>query len=211
LGVILGFCDLLARKTEKGSQEFEDLKTIERQGLHCKEVVENLLSFARLGEGVSEYSDLNSCLQEIVNVSKHTLDMNDIELVMEIRKNIPLVKGDSRHLQQVFLNLINNAVAAMKNGGTLTICTGLDKERKKAFVQFKDEGTGIKAEDLDHIFDPFFTTKPEGEGTGLGLFVSYGIVSRYGGSMDCVSFTSDSQGKYKGTTFTVKLPAKMRE
>ena len=211
LGVILGFCDLLLRKAEQGSQEFEDLKTIERQGLHCKQVVENLLSFARLEEGDSEFADLNHCLDEIINVVKHTLEMSDVQLVKELAENIPMVKGDPRQLQQVFLNLINNAVSAMEDGGVLAIRTGLEKGRRKAIVHFQDNGTGIREEDMDHIFEPFFTTKPEGEGTGLGLFVSYGIIAKYGGSVDCVSHTADAPGKPGGTTFTIKLLTKRRE
>jgi two-component system NtrC family sensor kinase len=210
LGVILGFCDILIRKTEKGTQEFEDLKAIERQGLHCKQVVENLLSFARLGEGNTEYSDLNQCLEEIIKVVKHTLDMNNIELVLEFGETIPLVKGDSRQLQQVFLNLTNNAIAAMDRGGTLTIRTYFERRIRKAVAQFQDDGIGIRQEDIDHIFEPFFTTKPEGEGTGLGLFVSYGIIAKYGGSIDCVSQATDSPGKPSGTTFTLKFLTKRR-
>ena len=205
LGVILGFCDLLLRNTDKDTQGYEDLKTIERQGLHCKQVVENLLSFARVGEGHSEYCDLNHCLEEIIKVVRHTLEMNDIELVTEFDRDIPPVQGDYRQLQQVFLNLINNAIAAMENGGALSICTSMNKGNRKAVVQFKDNGTGIVPEDMDHIFEPFFTTKPEGEGTGLGLFVSYGIINKYGGSIDCASSTSEPSLKPRGTSFTIKL------
>ena len=115
---------------------------------------------------------------------KHTLEMNDVQLVKGLSENIPMVKGDPRQLQQVFLNLINNAVSAMENGGVLTIRTGLESDRRKVFVQFQNNGAGIREEDVDHIFEPFFTAKPEGEGTGLGLFVSYGIIAKYGGSMD---------------------------
>ncbi|MDF1590310.1 MAG: ATP-binding protein [Desulfobacterales bacterium] len=211
LGVILGFCDILLRKTEKNSQNYEDLKTIERQGFHCKEVVENLLSFARFGEGDYEYSDLNHCLTEIIKVVRHNLEMNNIELITRFADNIPLVKGEFRQLQQVFLNLINNAVAAIENGGVLQIKTDFEKGSRKAVVQFQDDGIGIRPEDMDHIFEPFFTTKPEGAGTGLGLFVSYGIISKYGGSIDCVSATETNLGKKKGTLFTIKLLTKPRE
>lgn len=204
LGVILGFCDLLVRKKAKDSQEFEDLKTIERQGLHCKEVVENLLSFARIGEEITEYSDLNACIGEIIKVVGHTLTMKQIDLVTHLAAKSPLVKGDSRQLQQVFLNLINNAVAAMPDGGRLVIqtCVGRDNQ---ALVKIQDNGQGIKSEHLDHIFEPFFTTKPEGEGTGLGLFVSYGIISKFGGTIDCVSQDGSRPGRTRGTRFSVKL------
>jgi PAS domain S-box-containing protein len=205
LGVIMGFCDLLLRKTDKNSQDYEDLKTIERQGLHCKQVVENLLSFARLGEGDSEYADLKQCLEDIIKVVKHTLEMHDIDLDLSLAENLPPVRGDSRQLQQVFLNLINNAVSAMPTGGALKILTFLERPGRKAVIQIEDNGIGIKPGDMDHIFEPFFTTKPEGEGTGLGLFVSYGIIAKYGGTMDCASHHSPSL-RPNGTTFTIKLP-----
>jgi PAS domain S-box-containing protein len=211
LGVILGFCDLLIRKKEKGSQEFEDLKTIERQGFHCKQIVENLLRFARHGEETSAYTDVNKCLKEITGIVTHTIEINNIELIMDLNRNIPPVRGNSRELQQVFLNLINNAIAVMKAGGVLTIQTAIEQSRKKASIQFKDTGIGIKNEDMDHIFEPFFTTKPEGEGTGLGLSVSYGIISKNGGTINCVSTPENSSGKPHGTVFTVKLPIQNQE
>ena len=211
LGVILGFCDLLLQKTDPNSQAFEDLKTIERQGLHCKDVVENLLSFARLEGGDYEYTDLNHCILEIIKVVNHTLEMNDIELNTEFADNLPPVKGNYQQLQQVFLNLINNAIAAMNGGGLLKIRTYLDKKIRKAVVELKDTGCGIKKEDMDRIFEPFFTTKPEGEGTGLGLFVSYGIITRYGGTIDCMSSTVSALGKQRGTTFTIKFLTEVQE
>jgi signal transduction histidine kinase len=137
--------------------------------------------------------------------------MNNIELVLDLDKNIPQVKGDSRQLQQVFLNLINNAVAAMNGGGMLNIRTSMEKGSRKATIQFHDDGIGINEKDIDHIFDPFFTTKPEGEGTGLGLFVSYGIITKYGGTINCISHTADSSGRPRGTTFTIKLPITTQE
>ena len=206
LGVILGFCELLLQKADNGTQEFEDLKTIERQGIHCKEIVENLLSFARFEKGNSEFADLNLCLEESIKVVKHTLEMNDIELVTELEPNIPSVRGDPRQLQQVFLNIINNGISAMDGGGTLFIRTKLQKRSRKAVIQFQDNGVGIRKEDMEHIFEPFFTTKPEGEGTGLGLFVSYGIISKYGGSIDCISHDTDSPSGSSGTIFIIKLP-----
>ena len=211
LGVMLGFCDILLRQTEKGTQTFEDLKTIERQGLHCKQVVENLLSFARVEEGDSEFADLNHCINDIINVVKHTLEMSDVELVKDLGGDIGMVNGNPRQLQQVFLNLINNAVLAMKGGGVLAIRTRLERGGRKGVVQIQDTGIGIKEEDMDHIFEPFFTTKPEGEGTGLGLFVSYGIIAKYGGSLDCVSRIQETSDQASGTTFTIKLPTKRRD
>jgi PAS domain S-box-containing protein len=126
LGIMLGFTDLLLEKLDKDSQDFEDLKTIERHSLHCKQVVENLLSFARQGEGEAEYCDINKAIDEIIGVVKHSLEMNDVDLRVELSPGIPKVKGDLRQMQQVLLNLINNAAAAMKGGGLLEIETASD-------------------------------------------------------------------------------------
>ena len=205
LGVILGFTDILIRKADKDSQDYEDLKIIERQGYHCKEVVENLLSFARLEGGSLGHADVNACLEEIIKIVRHVLEMNRIELVARLPGDLPPARADARQLQQVFLNLINNAVAAMPDGGTLTIQNRLEKKQRRIAVQFRDTGGGIKPADIDHIFEPFFTTKPEGQGTGLGLFVSYGIIAKYGGTIDCYSRHSDNPGQPSGTTFTVRL------
>ncbi len=208
LGVILGFTDLLLEKFDKDSQDFQDLKTIERHSLHCKEVVENLLSFARHGEGTSEYFDLYDSIHEIIGVVKHSLDMNNIHLRLDLLPGLPVVKGDARQMQQVFLNLINNASAAMKDGGILEIRTSLDNGQGRVCIAVRDNGHGIKEEHLENIFDPFFTTKSEGEGTGLGLFVSHGIITKYEGTITCESATEDGPKRPRGTTFTVMLRAK---
>ncbi len=206
LGVILGFCELLLRKTEEGTQQHEDLKTIERQGLLCKETVENLLSFARAEKQPREYSDLNAGIEEIAKIVRHLIEKNGITLTLDLDRNLPPVKGDARQLQQVFLNLITNAMAAMEKGGTLTIRSFPERATRRAVALFHDTGTGIPPDHIDHIFEPFFTTKPEGQGTGLGLFVSYGIITSYGGTIECVSSPATAPGKRPGTTFTVKLP-----
>jgi two-component system NtrC family sensor kinase len=207
LGVILGFTDLLIEKAEKGSQDYEDLKTIERHSLHCKQVVENLLSFARQGEGEAEYCDIDEAIDEIVRVVKHSLEMNHIELRMDLGSGLPKVKGDLRQMQQVFLNLITNAAAAMKGGGVLEVKTGPDLRRGRVCITVRDNGHGIREEHVEKIFDPFFTTKSEGEGTGLGLFVSRGIITKYEGSITCESRTADGPMGPRGTTFTVMLRA----
>jgi two-component system NtrC family sensor kinase len=211
LGVVLGFTDLLLEKFDKDSQDHQDLKTIERHSLHCKQVVENLLSFARQGEGASEYCDIYEAIHEIIGVVKHSLDMNNIELRLNLVPGLPKVKGDARQMQQVFLNLVNNAAAAMKEGGVLEIETSLDVGQDRVRIVVRDHGHGIKKEDMEHIFDPFFTTKGEGEGTGLGLFVSHGIVTKYEGTIGCESCTEDTRQRSKGTTFTVTLKAREKD
>ncbi|MFO7708736.1 MAG: ATP-binding protein [Desulfobacterales bacterium] len=205
LGVILGFCELLLRKAEPGSQQFEDLKTIERQGLLCKETVENLLSFARAENQPMAQAEVNRCIEAIVKIVRHLLEKNGVELTVQLADPLPPAKGDARQLQQVFLNLITNAMAAMETGGTLTIRSFLERSPRRVVVQFQDTGAGISPENMDRIFEPFFTTKPEGKGTGLGLFVSYGIVSGFGGTIECASSPATALGKQSATTFTVRL------
>ena len=211
LGIILGFTDLLLENVDKNSQSYQDLKTIERHGLHCKAVVENLLSFARQGEGQSVHCDINEAIKDIVNVVDHSLQMNDIELRLDMASELPMVEGDSRQMQQVLLNLINNAVAAMRQNGKLEIKTVLDADLGKIIVVVRDNGHGIPKEYIDKIFDPFFTTKSEGEGTGLGLFVSHGIISKYKGTVTCESSTVETSQKHRGTTFTLALRAKKED
>ena len=211
LGVILGFCDLLIRKQPPDSQAFEDLKIIERQGLHCKEIVENLLSFARDRDVSEESTDLNLCLDEIIKVARHSIEHKAVTVKTDIARRLPRVRGDNRQLQQVFLNLMNNAVGAMPRGGVLTIGVYLEKGSRRVVVRVSDTGCGIHEGDLERIYEPFFTTKPEGEGTGLGLFVSYGIINSFGGSIHCESRVAERTGEKSGTTFIVKLPQCLQE
>ena len=207
LGVILGFTDLLLDRTEKSSQEYEDLKIIEENCLSCKQIVENLMSFARVTEGLENVVDLNRRLNTVVRVIKNTLLTNKVILEMKVQKDLPRVRGDARELQQVFLNLINNAAYAMQEkGGTLTIKTNV--RAGHVDIYFIDTGIGIPKSLHDRIFDPFFTTKKVGEGTGLGLSVSYGIVKKYGGSIKFSSIArAETKDKKKvGTKFIVALP-----
>ena len=112
-------------------------------------------------------------------------------------------------LQQVFLNLINNAISAMPVGGRLTLETHWDVFKDKVTVRIGDTGSGIKKEHREHIFEPFFTTKKEGEGTGLGLSVCDKIITRYGGSIGVESKTEDEDPDGRGTTFVITFPVLM--
>ena len=130
----------------------------------------------------------------------NTLVTNKIDLRTDIEENLPPVKGDGQQLEQVFLNIINNAAAAMDDGGILTISAR--RSSGKVRVDFTDSGHGIPKQHMERIFEPFFTTKKVGEGTGLGLSVSYGIVKRFGGDIRATSQTGDQE---RGSTFTVVL------
>jgi two-component system NtrC family sensor kinase len=206
VAVILGFADLLLDKIEPDNPSYNILKTIERQGLNCKRIVENLLSFARHQE-VTEYStEVNVSLERVISVIENILITKKITLEKNLAEDLPKVRGDSGHLQQVFMNLITNAVAAMDGGGVLTVSTRLNDSGTKVEILFKDTGHGIKREYRDKIFHPFFTTREVGEGTGLGLSACYGLVTKYGGSITFETVAEEEDRERKGTTFIVSLP-----
>jgi len=203
ISIILGFTEMLQDRLSKDSKEHEILDAIERQGNSCKRIVENLLAFARIPEKITTETDVVDDLQKIVNVVMNTLVNKKIDLKTDIEEDLSKVKGDSQQIEQVFLNIMNNAVAAMEDGGILTISAHRSNEMVN--IGFTDTGHGISPENMDKIFEPFFTTKKVGEGTGLGLAVSYGIVKKFGGDIRVKSQTR-AEGKEPGTTFTVLLP-----
>jgi signal transduction histidine kinase len=206
LSIVLGFTDLLAERFEPGSQEHEDLKMIEKNANHAKKIVENLLGFARMTEGLEETVDISQSVNIVMNIVKNTLLTKKIELITQIPENLPRVRGDSREFQQVVFNLINNSMAAMtETGGTLTVSA----YKKDGWVNLSvgDTGIGIPESAKPKIFDPFFTTKKVGEGTGLGLSLCYGIVKKYGGNIKFKSRSAENNPEgYTGTTFTVSMP-----
>ncbi len=206
LSIVLGFTDLLAEKFEPGSQEHEDLKMIEKNANHAMKIVENLLGFARMTEGLEETVDIDQSVNIVTNIVKNTLLTKKIDLVTQIPENLPRVRGDTREFQQVVFNLINNSMAAMnETGGTLT----LSAYKKDGWVSLSVADTGIGIPDAvkPKIFDPFFTTKKVGEGTGLGLSLCYGIVKKYGGDIKFKSWSAENKPEgYTGTTFTVSMP-----
>ena len=203
VAVMLGFTELLLDKFPENSKEHEILKTIERQGHNCRRIVENLLAFSRIRHKATADTDIADDLQRVLNVVMNTLLTKKVDLRTDIEKDLPKVRGDGQQLEQVFLNIINNAVAAMHGGGTLTI--SVHRSYDMVHVSFTDTGPGIPQENMDKIFEPFFTTKEVGKGTGLGLSVSYGIVKKFGGDIRIKSQTR-KEGKEPGTTFTVRLP-----
>ena len=203
IAVILGFAELLLERLPEESKEYEILKVIERQGKTCKRIIENLLAFSRIPKKTTTESDVIDDLQRVVNVVMNTLATNKVDLNTDIEEDLPRVRGDGQQLEQVFLNIINNAVAAMDGGGILTISA--HRSHDIVSIGFADTGHGIPRENMDKIFEPFFTTKKVGEGTGLGLSVSYGIVKKFGGDIQVKSQT-DEGGKEPGTVFTVILP-----
>ena len=207
IAIILGYADMLLEKTEENSKENKILKTIERQGNNCKRIVENLMSFARMPEGVQYDTDVNRNIELVLEVVQNTLLTKKVAYEFSLGDKLPRVRADAGQLQQVFMNLVTNAVKAMPQGGKLSITSRLNQKGDMVEVLITDTGDGIKREHLSKIFDPFFTTRKVGEGTGLGLSVSYAIISKFGGNIYCASKSKEEFGEGEsGTTFTVTLP-----
>jgi two-component system, NtrC family, sensor kinase len=175
------------------------LEDILSQAIRASGIVKNLLDFSRAETTTMKDVDVAKLLQETCQITGNQITLNKIRREQHIDPHLPLLHGNRQGLQQVFLNLIINAVQAMPEGGDLTVSAVQDKN-KRILVTVRDTGQGIAAEHLPHIFDPFFTTKEVGQGTGLGLSVSYGIIKKHGGRITVES----SPGK--GSTFTVTLP-----
>ena len=175
------------------------MEDILNQALRASEIVKNLLEFSRAETSVHQEFDLAALLHETLHIAENHIRLSHVKVHDEIRGGLPRINGNHQGMQQVFLNLITNAVHAMENGGDLTIRADLEEDNKIK-VDVEDTGTGISEDNLPHIFDPFFTTKDVGKGTGLGLSVSYGIIKKHGGQISVKSKAG------RGTTFSVVLP-----
>jgi len=208
MAIILGFSDLFLEKVNPGTKEYQMLKSIERQGLNCKRIIESFLSLASYQETTEYSSDVNANLESVFSVIENILVTKNITLDMNLAEDLPKVRGNPGHLQQVFMNFVTNAIAAIDEieGGTLTISTKLNQAGDRVEIFFEDTGHGIRKEHRDKIFDPFFTTRETGEGTGLGLSVCHGIVIKYGGEITFETVSEEENRERKGTTFVVSLP-----
>jgi two-component system NtrC family sensor kinase len=175
------------------------LKQIRTQGQRCKEITHKLLSFARKTDARIQNININELLEEVVSLSAQRAKYANVEINTRFQSDLPLVSLSQSEMQQVILNLINNALDAMdKEGGTLNIASHLEKSH--IVIAVEDNGPGIERENLARIFDPFFTTKPVGKGTGLGLSICYGIIQKMGGKIEVQSVIG------RGTKFTIYLP-----
>ena len=185
-------------------KEFERaLKQIKNQGQRCKEITHKLLSFARKTDSRVQETHINELLSELIALSEQRAKYAKISIHTNFQNDLPVTYLAQSEVQQVLLNLINNAIDAMESrGGELTISTHFEFERSAIVIEVSDNGPGIPEANLSRIFEPFFTTKPVGKGTGLGLSICYGIIQKMGGQIN-VESVIDS-----GTTFSIRLPVK---
>ena len=198
--------DLLEEEDLKQSENLEEfmraLHQINTQGRRCKEITHKLLSFARKTDSTLNDIQINDSIMEIVSLTAQMARYNNVIIETDFGEGIPYIRISPSELQQVILNLINNAIDAMeKSGGTINIATKISHiEKKHLVIVIQDNGPGIPRDNLARIFDPFFTTKPVGKGTGLGLSICYGIIEKMNGKIDVHSEVG------VGTKFRIWIP-----
>ncbi len=212
LGGILGYAQFALEKMSNGQLPEKDFNAIQRylsdielQARRCKMIVKNLLKFSRSSDKMEfDLVDVNSALEETFVFTSHQLGMKDIHLDVSLQPSLPKVMGNVNLLQQVFTNILINSMQSMPAGGDLKVTTIFNPPVGEfggaVEIAFTDSGVGIPEENRNKIFEPFFTTKKVGEGTGLGLSVSYGIIRDHGGDIKLDSVVGT------GSTFTVVLP-----
>jgi two-component system NtrC family sensor kinase len=181
--------------------EFDDaVRKIDYHVDRAKKVTHRLLGFARRMEPVREQVDLNRLISETIAFLENEAHYRSIEIKTEFSQDLPATVSDSSQLQQVFLNILNNAIDAIGKSGEIIIKTGFSESERELYVSVSDDGPGIPNELKSKIFDPFFSTKEYGMGTGLGLSISYSIIEKLGGRIN----VSSEAGK--GAAFTIYLP-----
>jgi signal transduction histidine kinase/Fe-S-cluster-containing hydrogenase component 2 len=200
LGVVLMYAHLLLDDCQSETPMRDDLRMIVEQADRCKKIVAGLLHFARQNKVVRNPVDLNDLMERSMKTIKVP---ENIAVRIEHDLDDPVAEIDRDQIVQVLTNLISNAIGAMDQGGSLTLCASGDATR--VWISVSDTGVGIPEENLKKIFEPFFTTKPMGKGTGLGLAVTYGIVKMHSGDIRVKSQADPAAGP-TGTTFTVTLP-----
>jgi signal transduction histidine kinase len=199
LSAVLGYAQLSKRKLEQPEVIKQHLDTIENETRRCNEIISNLMQFSRQEKG--EFTDVtvNGVVEKSVGIVDHQLGLNNVHVNMELAPDIPEIIGNPNQLQQVLMNLAINAQQAMApDGGTVDIVTYCDDE--KVYISVSDTGPGISEEVAKKIFEPFYTTKAAGEGTGLGLSVTYGIIQDHKGDIRVERADSG------GARFVIELP-----
>jgi two-component system NtrC family sensor kinase len=199
LTAILGYSQLLTSSGQLGPQGLEYSDKLYKQAQRTHRIVQNLLSFARQHKPERVPVKINQALEETLALRDYDLRMSNIRVHLDLAPELPLTFADPHQLQQVFLNLVNNAVdAILENSreGDLWVRTAHESDR--ILIEFTDSGPGVQ--DASRVFDPFYTTKPVGKGTGLGLSICYGIITEHGGTIRIRNMPA------RGASFAIELP-----
>ena len=200
LGGILMYSHLLIEDLSEDDPRRENIVKINKLAHRCKIIVQGLLDFAHQEIPQSGPIQINRILRNVIGFLEDHVLLRNISIETHLDPALPRVAGDENKLEQVFINLIINAVQSMNGTGTLTLRTEFAVDTSRVRIECSDTGCGIDDENLGRIFEPFFTTKEKEKGTGLGLSICHGIVERHGGTITVES------SKGHGSTFTVFLP-----
>lgn len=199
LTAILGYSQLLISSCQLPPQGVEYSDKLYRQAQRTHRIVQNLLSFARQHKPERIAVQLNQILQDTLALRDYDLRMSNIRVHFDLAPDLPMTAADPHQLQQVFLNLVNNAVdAILENSQDGDLWVHTESKDDRLFIEFTDSGPGVK--DASRVFDPFYTTKPIGKGTGLGLSICYGIITEHGGTIRVRNVEP------RGASFTIELP-----
>jgi two-component system NtrC family sensor kinase len=199
LSAVLGYAQLSKRKLSQPDVIKKHLETIENETRRCNEIISNLMQFSRQEKGEFTDVSINEVVEKSVGIVDHQLGLNNVHVNMELASDIPEIIGNPNQLQQVLMNLAINAQHAMApDGGTVDIVTYCNDD--KVYISVSDTGPGISEEVAKKVFEPFYTTKAAGEGTGLGLSVTYGIIQDHNGDIRVERADSG------GARFVIELP-----
>jgi two-component system NtrC family sensor kinase len=202
LGTILLYSDIVKKELGPDSAYTDDLEIILSETKRCKSIVAALLEFARQNQVVTQPTNLNNLILSVIELHIKQCEASSVEVHLKLDPALPKIQADPNQITQVVVNLVENALDAMPDGGIFNICTR-NEPRGMVTMEFEDTGIGIPPENQSKLFTPFFTTKPLGKGTGLGLAIIYGIIKMHRGQ---ILVTSEIN---KGTKFTVQLPIKI--
>ncbi len=205
LGVIKCYANLIGKCTDNGSQVQSDVEIIKKHTENCKRIIDDLLNFSRVSGAQKREVDVRDGLEEVLVILDQQFAKQQIRIHRNYAETVPPAVIDEDRMKQVYMNLLINARQAIGREGDITVSIDSDAEAQRILIRVTDTGCGISPASIDVIFDPFFTTKKTGEGTGLGLSVSYGIVRDHGGGIQVESVCGE------GSTFTISLPASLQE
>ena len=201
LSAVLGYAQLSKRKLEQPEALLKHLDTIETETRRCNEIIGNLMQFSRKEKGEHSQISVNEVVQKSIAIVDHQLSLKDVRIESELSEDVPDISGNANQLQQVLMNLMINAQQAIgEGGGTVKLETSVNGE--SVLITVLDTGPGVDDDVAAKIFEPFYTTKPAGQGTGLGLSVTYGIIQDHGGDI------SVKRADSGGARFVIKLPLK---
>ncbi|RPI30212.1 MAG: GAF domain-containing protein, partial [Chloroflexota bacterium] len=206
LTTVTGFVELVLEELPPDSPHRNDLEMVLRESQRARGVVRRMLDFSRPVENRRVRTDANELVNDVLVLVRHLARTGGVDIITELIPGLPWISVDPSQIKQVLLNLVHNAIQAMPKGGVLKVFTSLSQSgggkegQDWLTIAVSDTGEGISRQNIDRIFEPFFTTRPAGTGTGLGLSVSYGIVTDHGGYIEVESQPGE------GSCFTVFLP-----